>query len=360
VEVINYLENVLSFFQEQVWMFYTLLVLGIAMSLTYTVHLVYNKLNTSLRQGDHFIILALLKAIYWPLTVFIWIEAIAVTSNFFIPYKDGSLLLFIEKLQRISLVLLLAWIFIRFIKLFEEQLLQGRLKEGHADKNTIQATGKLLRVAAIIIVALLLLPAIGLEITGLVAFASGSAIIVGIAAQHIIANYFGGLVVHSDSHFKIGDWIYSPDRDIEGVVEYIDWRSTKIRTLDRRVCYVPNAVFSSIIVVNASRMTNRRIKEFIRVRYEDARVLDKILADINKMLQTHPDLDKKRTLGAHFTEFGPFSLNISLQAFTKATDWYNYRNVQQDVFLKIIQIIEKYGAQLAVAPGVAYVEEPKA
>ncbi len=213
-----------------------------------------------------------------------------------------------------------------------------------------------MRVAAVSIFALLLLPAIGIEITGLIAFASGSAIILGIAAQHIIANYFGGLVVHSDGHFRIGDWIYSPDRDIEGIVEYIDWRSTRIRTLDRRVRYVPNAVFSSIIVVNASRMTHRRIKEIIRLRYTDAGVLDKILADINKLLQTCPDLDKKRILGAHFTEFGPYSMNISVHAFTKTLDWYNYRNIQQDIFLKIIKIIEQHGAQLALPPGVAYPE----
>jgi MscS family membrane protein len=358
-QITHYLEEMLAFFRGQAWMLYTTLVLATAMALTYSVHLIYNKLSARLRKGDHFIILTLIRAIYWPLTIFIWIEAIAVTGHFFIPHGDGSLLLFVKKLQKISLIILLAWIFIRFIKLFEEQLLQGRLQKGQADENTIQATGKLLRVAAITIVALLLLPAIGIEITGLIAFASGSAIIVGIAAQHIIANYFGGLVVHSDGHFKIGDWIYSPDRDIEGIVEYIDWRSTQIRTFDRRVRYVPNSVFSSIIVVNASRMTNRRIKEVVRIRIEDADVLELILADINQMLQQQPDLDKRRIFGAHFTELGPYSLNISVYAFTKATDWYNYRTIQQNIFLNTIKIIKAHGAQLAKVPIVAYVESEK-
>jgi MscS family membrane protein len=340
-------DEILGFFKGQVWMLYTALVLALAMGLTYLVHLVYHKLSTKLSQGDHFIIVALMRAIYWPLNIFIWIEAIAVTGNVFIPHGDASLLLLLEKLQKISLVILLAWIFIRFIKLFEEQLLQGRLQDGQADENTIQATGKLLRVAAIIIVALLLLPIMGVQITGLVAFASGSAIIVGIAAQHIIANYFGGLVVHSDGHFKIGDWIYSPDRDIEGIVEYIHWRSTQIRTFDRQVRYVPNSVFSSIIVVNATRMTNRRIKETIRIRMQDAALLEPILADINQMLRTQPDLDKRRIFGAHFTEFGPYSLNINVYAFTKAIDWYNYRTIQQNIFLNVIKIIQEHGAQLA-------------
>ena len=100
------------------------------------------------------------------------------------------------------------------------------MKKEAADRTTIQAMGKFLRVAAFILVVLLLLPILGIEITAIIAFASGSAIIVGIAAQQVLANYFGGIIVHSDGHFKVGDWIYSPDKQLEGIVEYIGWRST--------------------------------------------------------------------------------------------------------------------------------------
>ena len=357
MEVRGYLRDLLQFFQDQVWLLYTLLVFGMAIALTYLVHIIYQKLNPKLLQKDRFIINALLRAIYWPFTIFIWVEAVALNFNVFIPQVNATLIESVRKLREISLILLLAWVLIRFIRLFEEQLLQGRLIRGHTDETTIQATGKLLRVAAFIIVTLLILPVMGVEVTGIIAFASGSAIIVGIAAQHIIANYFGGVVVYSDGHFKVGDWIYSPDREIEGVVEYIGWRSTQIRTFDRRVLYVPNAAFSSIIVVNASRMTNRRIKEVINLRYADAGVLEKVIAGINAMLQAHSGLDKKRHLAAHFTEFGPFSLKLSVYAFTRTTDWQTYRDVQQDVFLRIIQIIEANGAQIALPPHVGYLPD---
>lgn len=347
------MKSSLQFFQNQVWLLYTLLVLGIAIAFTYIVHIVYQKLSPKLIKGDHFIIQALIQAIYWPLTIVIWIEAMAVNANVFIPQVDSSIIALVEKIREISLIILLAWIFIRFIKLFEEQLLQGRLSKGRTDETTIQATGKLLRVAAFIIVTLLILPVIGVEITGIVAFASGSAIIVGIAAQHIIANYFGGIVVHSDSHFKVGDWIYSPDRELEGVVEYIGWRSTKIRTFDRRILYVPNATFSSIILINASRMTNRRIKEIIPIRYTDAGVVEKIILQIRAMLQSHPGLDLGKPMIAHLAEFGPFSIKIMVYAFTKTTDWLAYCDVQQGIFLHIIKIIEDNGAQIASLPSAA-------
>lgn len=356
VDVTSYLNDLLKFFQGQAWLLYTLLVLSAAIALTYIVHLAYQKLSPRLAQRYPFILQALLQAIYWPLTLFIWIEAVALNVNVFIPQVDNAMITLIEKLRETSLILLLAWVFIRFIKLFEGQLLQRRFTQGRTDETTIQATSKLLRVAAFSIVILLILPVLGIEITGIVAFASGSAIIVGIAAQHIIANYFGGIFIHLDGHFKVGDWIYSPDKNLEGEVEYIGWRSTQIRTFDKRVLYVPNAAFASIIVVNASRMTNRRIKETINLRYADAGVIDTIVAAIHATLQAHPGLDKRRPLLAHFTEFGPFSLKINVYAFTRSTDWKTYREVQQDVLLKIIHIIEAHGAHIALPPSAGYLQ----
>ena len=76
-----------------------------------------------------------------------------------------------------------------------------------------------------------------------------------------------------DRPFTIGDWVRSPDRSIEGTVEDIGWRVTRIRTFDQRPLYVPNAVFSQIAIENPSRMLNRRIYELFGLRYEDSRRL---------------------------------------------------------------------------------------
>ncbi|OJW69923.1 MAG: hypothetical protein BGO68_03455 [Candidatus Amoebophilus sp. 36-38] len=352
-----YFERLTNFFKSQIWLLYVVIVFVVAIALTYGVHVLYHQLSHRWRKKGHFLAKILMKALYWPLLIFIWIEAISINSHRIIPYIDGSIVSIIEKVRKVTLLVLLAWIFIRFIKLFEIHLLEGRFKSQATDKTTIQATGKILRVAAFTIVSLLLLPILGIQITGIWAFVSGSAIAVGIAAQHIIANYFGGIVVHSDGHFRVGDWIYSPEKEIEGIVEYIGWRSTHIRTFDRKLLYVPNAVFSSIIIINASRMTNRRIKDTINIRYADAPILAKILEGINNMLQAHPDLDKTRRLAANFTEFGPFSIKLTIYAFTYTTEWQEYRDIQQRLFLDVIKIITDHGAQIAVPPVIALEKE---
>lgn len=110
--------------------------------------------------------------------------------------------------------------------------------------------------------------ALGVNIAGLLAFGGVGGIAAGLAAKSLLANLFGGLSVYLDHPFRIGDWIRSPDREIEGTVEEIGWRRTLIRTFDMRPLYVPNALFMTISVENPSRMLNRRTFEKVGVRYE--------------------------------------------------------------------------------------------
>ena len=85
-------------------------------------------------------------------------------------------------------------------------------------------------------------------------------------------------MIYLDRPFKVGDWIRSPDRDIEGTVVKIGWRLTEIRTFDQRPLYVPNSMFSTIALQNPSRMLNRRIFETIGIRYDDIHQMEAIVA----------------------------------------------------------------------------------
>ena len=154
-------------------------------------------------------------------------------------------------------------------------------------------------------------------------------------------------MVFLDRPFSVGDWIRSPDKSIEGTVEEIGWRLTRIRTFDARPLYVPNATFTSISVENPSRMTNRRIKETIGVRYDDVAVLEDILRDVKEMLKNHEAIDQRKTLMVNFNEFGPSSLDFFIYTFTRTTVWTEYHQIKQDVLLKIAAIIEGHGAEIA-------------
>jgi len=154
-------------------------------------------------------------------------------------------------------------------------------------------------------------------------------------------------MIYMDRPFKVGDWIRSPDKEIEGTVEEIGWRLTRIRTFDMRPLYVPNSTFANIAVENPSRMTNRRIYETIGVRYDDAAQVEAIVAGIKTMLQQHADIDQKQTMIVNLNRFGPSSLDILIYTFTKTTVWVEFHKIKQDVLLKIMGVITAQGAEVA-------------
>ncbi|MRG13032.1 mechanosensitive ion channel family protein, partial [Escherichia coli] len=122
----------------------------------------------------------------------------------------------------------------------------------------------------------------------------------GMASKDVMSNLFSGVMLYFDRPFNIGDWVRSPDRNIEGTVVEIGWRITKIMTFDHRPLYIPNSVFSSISVENPGRMTNRRIETELGLRYEDSDKVGVIVEDIRTMLQQNDKIDTKQTLLVYF------------------------------------------------------------
>ncbi|HSN70439.1 MAG TPA: mechanosensitive ion channel family protein, partial [Steroidobacteraceae bacterium] len=163
----------------------------------------------------------------------------------------------------------------------------------------------------------------------------------------IMANVFGGLTIYLDRPFAVGDWIRSPDQEIEGTVEEIGWRRTVIRTFDKRPLYVPNSLFTNISVENPSRMTHRRIKETIGVRYDDMAKVAAIVKDIREYLTGNPEIDSSQTLMVNLDEFGDSSVNFFIYTFTQTTVWTEYHMVKERVLLRIAEIIEGHGAEIA-------------
>jgi len=247
-----------------------------------------------------------------------------------------------------ALVILLTWFVLRLIRGAEKEMLEeSRGRTGSVDKASVHSTAKLLRVTVWIIAGLMVLQTVGVSISGLLAFGGIGGIAVGFAAKDILANFFGGLSIYLDRPFTTGDWIRSPDQEIEGTVEDIGWRLTRIRTFDQRPLYVPNAVFSQVSVENPSRMRNRRIYETIGVRYQDAAKMAVIVAQVREMLENHQEIDTSRTLIVNFVSFGPSSMDFFVYTFTKTTVWVKFHEIKQDVLLKILEIVHANGADVA-------------
>jgi MscS family membrane protein len=301
---------------------------------------------------------ALLGSIDRPLTVLIWIIGIAFAVKIIQQEQPAAILEAVWPIRDVGVIACIAWFLTRFLRRAEKNIAESMQAKGEAyDRTTLDAVGKLLRLSVIITAALVALQTLGYSVSGVLAFGGIGGLAVGFAARELLANFFGGLMVYMDRPFAVGDWVRSPDRDIEGTVEKIGWRSTVIRTFDSRPLYVPNATFTTIAVQNPSRMHNRRIYETIGVRYDDASKMVDIVSEVKQMIENHPGIDSDKTLMVNFNAFGASSLDFFIYCMTKTTVWAEYHAVKQDVLFKVFEIINHRGAEIAFPTRTIHVPE---
>lgn len=290
----------------------------------------------------------LVEAARKPLRSAVWVIGLCYAME--IIYKETGAEIFagVDALREVGIVAVLGWWLLRFIRAFEENIIDHREKIGKpVDRTTIAAVAKLGKASVIITTGLVMLQTLGFSVSGVLAFGGVGGIAIGFAAKDLLANFFGAMTVYFDRPFSVGDWIRSPDKQIEGTVEHIGWRQTRIRTFEKRPLYVPNSLFSTIVVENPSRMSHRRLNEVIGIRYDDIGVMQQITDDVRSMLRVHPGIDETQTLMVNFDAFNASSVDFFIYCFTRTTVWTEYHEVKHDILLQISGIIARHGAEIA-------------
>ncbi len=282
-----------------------------------------------------------------PVVYSIWIIGISFAAEAVGGAAQAEIFSHVDKLRDAGIISMLVWFSTRFTRLVEDKLSHSEMAEGSMDKTTMSMMGKLIRAAILITGFLLVMQAFGISVTGVLAMGGVGGLAIGFAARDLLANIFGTIMIFIDKPFKVGDWVRSPDREIEGTVEEINWRATIIRTFDKRPLYVPNSLFANMAVETPSRQTNRRIYETIGLRYDDIESLEPILVDVREMLDRHDAIDQDQMIMVNFLNFGPSSLDFFLYCFTKTTDWAAYHEIKEDVLFKIAAVIKKHKAEIA-------------
>ena len=320
---------------------------------------------------------ALFAAVRKPLGWLVWILGVTWAAQIIGDETGAAVFAYAERVRDVGLIWMLAWFAIRFIGEVEKQVIgdhrsvkaadgadagqpqqSGAAAKRQQDVMTAKAIAKILRVSVLITGVLMVMQALGFTISGVLAFGGIGGIAVGFAARDLLANFFGALMIFMDRPFAVGDWIRSPDKEIEGTVEEVGWRLTRIRTFDQRPLYVPNSTFATLTVENPSRMLNRRIHETIGLRYDDLDAMPAVVSEVEDMLKRHSKIDQAATLMVNFITFGPSSLDFFIYAFTRTTVWEEYHKVKQDVLLKVAQIIERHGAEIAFPTQTLHLAKP--
>lgn len=219
-------------------------------------------------------------------------------------------------------------------------------------KETLWAirTGLMLAKAVLVIVALMsALYICNLDALANSVFATGAVgtVILGLAAREGIANIFGGMQVIFDRPFDVGDYILSPDKDIEGTVEKIGWRMTLVRTPSRRLKYIPNSIFSTISVENVSLMSQRRIRFCFGIRYQDSAKIKPICVALEGYVHAWECVDKRQSNFVTFTKLNDSSMDMMVNVFTKPMSFREYNRTVDVLLHEIVRCVHAHKADFA-------------
>jgi MscS family membrane protein len=195
----------------------------------------------------------------------------------------------------------------------------------------------------------------GINVTALIASLGLGGLAFALAAKDTAANLFGSFALLADKSMRIGEWVKIGD--VEGVVEDIGMRTTKIRSFEKSLITVPNSIVANTSIENFSRRGVRRIKMHIGLTYDTTEAqMRAIVEDIRKMLEEHEGISKKETLLVRFDRFNDSSMDIFIYTFTATANWAKYLEIREDVHLKIMQIVERHGSAFAFPSQSVYVE----
>ncbi len=200
---------------------------------------------------------------------------------------------------------------------------------------------------------LLILRQLGFELTTAIAGLSIGGVAIAFASQKTIENLFGTIMVITDQPIRVGDFCQAGN--IEGTVESIGLRSTRIRTLNRTLVTIPNGQFSAMNIENLAHRDKFLFRHKFGLRYETtAEQLQHVLKEIRTMLSEYPGVEPA-THRTRFVRFGDSSLDIEVFAYVLAPDGLGFLAVQEDLLIRLMGIIEASGTSFAFPSQTMYI-----
>lgn len=344
------MENILQEYNLDHWVIKFLIIISIIIVINISTRLALGALRKQVAKTNNIWDDCIINSVYKPFTLLVWILGIVFTLEAF--NNDLKIFnissVFLVDLKRAGIIFAIALFLNNLSKNFQYAIIENNANNDiDVDEATYEAIAKIIRLSIIVTSGLIILQTFGFSISGVLAFGGIGGVAVGFAAKDMLANFFGGLMIYLDRPFRKGDWIRSPDRELEGTVENIGWRQTSIRNFRKNVIYIPNSVFMNIIVENPSRMTHRRIREVIGLRYKDLPKMLKIVDDVKEMILNHTSIDHTQTTIVNFDSYNDSSIDFFITTYANTTEWVKYHKIKQDVLIEIGEIIKNNGAEIA-------------
>jgi len=247
----------------------------------------------------------------------------------------------------------ITWMSVRLIGCLVVRWAAARRERGDTGRVALVGLGgRLLQVLAFIVGVLALLQSVGINLTPVLAGLGVGGIAVALASQKTLENLFGGMMVIGDSPVRIGQ--FCRVGTMTGTVEDIGLRSTRIRTLNRTEIFIPNADMAVQSIENFATRDKFLFNHTISLRYETtADQLRFVLAGARTLLYQHPKVESDAAR-VRLVKFAASGLDVELFAYVTATAIEEFLAIQEDLLLRLMDLVEQGGTALAFPSQTAY------
>ena len=285
-----------------------------------------------------------LFAVFLLVMAFYPLLQLPVRASFYLSYAFKAILPFFGMLVFYKLVDVLG--------LYMERLAGDR--ETSLDNHVVPLIKKVLRVFVVIVGGLFILQNLDVNITALLAGLSIGGLAVALAAQDTLKNMFGSLMIFIDKPFSVGHWITSGD--IDGTVEEVGFRSTRVRTFRNSLTYVPNGKLADATIDNHGLRQYRRFFMHIAITYDTPPdLIEVFVLGLRRIVEEHPETRKDFYI-VEFNEMGDFSLQIMFYIFFAVPDWPAELKARHEVLMEIVRLAEKLGVRFAFPTQTVHME----
>ncbi|MEO1230394.1 MAG: mechanosensitive ion channel family protein [Myxococcota bacterium] len=275
-----------------------------------------------------------------------------------LPEEPVTIKTYVFQGLQVALAVTLCWTVMRLVDVLA--LFLGRASAGtesRLDDQLVPLIRKSLKLIVVITFGVTIVQNLGYSVTSVLASLGVGGLALALAAQDTVANVFGSVVVFTDRPFQVGDWIEVGG--IEGTVEEVGFRTTRVRRFDKSLVTLPNQTFSSSPITNHSSRPIRRIDMTVGLTYEStADQLEKVIEDFRELVKSLEGLHRGFSF-VHLVNFGASSLDVRIYCFTESTVWTAYLGVQEKLMLEVMRVVQRNGLELAFPTRTVYLRDEK-
>lgn len=256
---------------------------------------------------------------------------------------------------RLLIVVSVTWAAYRLVDLVAEKVLaQAAKSDSKLDDQLVPLVRKSLKIFSLIAGALFVLQNLDVNIASLLAGLGIGGVAVALAAKDTVANFFGSVMIFADRPFQIGDWVNVGG--VEGIVEEVGFRSTRIRTFYNSLVTVPNAKFMEANIDNYGKRQYRRTYLTLNLTYDTSpERMQAFVEGVRGILRANAHT-RKDYFEVHMAGFGDHSLQVMVYFFFVVDSWTAELRERHNVFIEILRLASDLGVRFALPTRTLHVE----